>query len=124
MRSGLKVRRYQEFSEAITGDPRQVNEEWIAKRLVEIVAVEGPVIAKRACDIYLRAVGVKRMGHEIKSTMAKALRIAISWNEIEALNDASDVDIMQKLLRPSGSPPRSEERRVGKEWVSECRYRW
>src|SRR3546814_17603489 len=36
--------------------------------------------------------------------MAKALRIAISWNEIEALNDASDVDIMQKLLRPSGSP--------------------
>src|SRR3546814_8130848 len=99
MRSGLKVRRYQEFSEAITGDPRQVNEEWIAKRLVEIVAVEGPVIAKRACDIYLRAVGVKRMGHEIKSTMAKALRIAIPWNEIEALNDASDVDIMQKLLR-------------------------
>src|SRR3546814_4304955 len=69
MRSGLKVRRYQEFSEAITGDPRQVNEEWIAKRLVEIVAVEGPVLAKRECDIYLRAVGVKRMGHEVKSTI-------------------------------------------------------
>lgn len=105
MRSGLKVRRYQEFNEAITGDPRQVNEEWIAKRLVEIVAVEGPVIAKRACNIYLRAVGVKRMGNEIKATMAKALRIAISRNEIEALNGASDADIMQEPLRQSGSPP-------------------
>src|SRR3546814_20001506 len=79
MRSGLKVRRYQEFSEAITGDRRQVNEEWIAKRLVEIVAVEGPVIAKRACDLYLRAVGVKRMGHGIKFTMAKGSRLAFTW---------------------------------------------
>src|SRR3546814_13523430 len=25
---------------------------------------------------------------------------------------------------PAGEVPRSEERRVGKEWVSTCRYRW
>ena len=103
-RLGLQVQKYTEFAEALAGDPRDVNEEWISKGLVKIIRVEGPVIAKRACDIYLRTVGIKRMGHEIKATMTKALHIAISTREIESEKETTDLDLMSHSLRVSGCP--------------------
>jgi hypothetical protein len=100
---GLDVHKYRECNAPLTGDPREVNADWIAKCLVKIIAIEGPVIAKRACDIYLRSVGVKRMGHEIKSTMTQALKLAIKAKEVDFINEADSDDLMDHIFRPFGS---------------------
>lgn len=98
-----KVKKYIEFNEPLTGDPRMVNIKWVSKNLLKIITVEGPVIAKRACDIYLRAVGIKRMGHEIKAIMVKALKIAIDAGEVEYIKEVDGNDIMDYTMRPSGT---------------------
>ena len=104
-RSGLQVTQYSEFNESLTGDPREVNVEWISRGLVQIIQTEGPVIAKRACDIYLRSVGIKRMGHEIKATMQQALQTAMRVGQIESFNETDDNDLMSHTMRATGTPP-------------------
>ena len=104
-RAGLQVTQYSEFNEPLSGDPREVNVEWISRGLVKIIQTEGPVIAKRACDIYLRSVGIKRMGHEIKATMQQALQTAMRAGQIESFNETGDNDLMSHTMRATGTPP-------------------
>jgi len=101
-KAGLKVKKYVEFSAPVKGDPREVNPAWLSRQLIQIIEVEGPVIAKRACDIYLRAVGIKRMGPEIRSIMSKAIRIGLKEGHIEAETTFSPSDIMGQTLRLTG----------------------
>lgn len=104
-KAGLQVTQYSVFTEPLSGDPREVNVEWISKGLVRIIQTEGPVIAKRACDIYLRSVGIKRMGHEIKATMQQALQTAMKAGQIESVNEMSDNDLMSHTMRAAGTEP-------------------
>ncbi len=54
-------------------DPRTVSIGEVADGLCLIIEAEGPMVAKRAYDIYLRGCGIRRLGGELKSTMNKAL---------------------------------------------------
>ena len=40
-----------------------------------IIEAEGPIIAKRAYDVYLRGCGIRRLGGELKSTMNQACKL-------------------------------------------------
>lgn len=68
---------YTEYSGRPGPDPRSNGLHVVSEGLVRVIEVEGPVVAKRAYDIYLRGCGIKRMGHELKSTMNKALSQAV-----------------------------------------------
>ena len=61
----------------------------VSEGIVRIIEVEGPVVAKRAYDIYLRGCGIKRMGHELKSTMNKALAHAIRQGRLVSEDEAA-----------------------------------
>src|SRR5258707_6775107 len=69
-----------------------------------IVEIEGPVVAKRAYDIYLRGCGIKRMGHELKSAMNKALAHAIRQGRLVSENEANDRGLLFSVVRVNGSP--------------------
>ncbi|MGB9104905.1 MAG: hypothetical protein WCC59_09110, partial [Terriglobales bacterium] len=86
-------------------DPRSVNEHGVSEGIVRIVEVEGPVVAKRAYDIYLRGCGIKRMGHELKSTMNKALWHAIRQGRVICEDEAGKSGIFFSVVRVKGSPP-------------------
>lgn len=101
----LDVTVYREFDEPLSGDPREANPDWIFRGLVKIIEVEGPIIAKRACDIYLRSVGIRRMGHEIKAIMELALLAAIRAGQVESLDEISSKDLMSHTMRLAGSAP-------------------
>ena len=103
-RYGLEVAEYRAFAGALSGDPREIDEEQLATDLVSIIAVEGPVIARRVCERYLRAVGIKRMGHEIRAKMIRSLRVAIDRGDIEVCHETPGPDLMDETLRMSGSP--------------------
>lgn len=96
---------YVEYAGAPGHDPRNVNAHTVAEGLIRIVEVEGPVVAKRAYDIYLRGCGIKRMGHELKSTMNKALASAIRDQRLVSENEVTEGGLLFSVVRVNGSPP-------------------
>jgi very-short-patch-repair endonuclease len=96
---------YVEYAGPIGNDPRSATEHGVSEGIVRIVEVEGPVVAKRAYDIYLRGCGIKRMGHELKSTMNKALSHAIRQGRVICEDEAGKSGILFSVVRVTGSPP-------------------
>ena len=96
---------YVEYAGLPGNDPRSVNAHRVSEGIVQIVEVEGPVVAKRAYDIYLRGCGIKRMGHELKSTMNKALADAIREQRLVSENEVTERGLLFSIVRVNGSPP-------------------
>jgi very-short-patch-repair endonuclease len=96
---------YVEYTGLLGDDPRSVNEHVVSEGIVRIIEVEGPVLAKRVYDIYLRSCGIKRMGHELKSTMNKALSHAIRQGRVICEDEAGKSGILFSVVRVMGSPP-------------------
>ena len=96
---------YSEYSGSPENDPRSVNMIVVSEGIVRIVEVEGPVVAKRVYDIYLRACGIRRMGHELKSTMNKALAHAIRQGRVVHEDEAAKGGLLYSVVRVKGSPP-------------------
>ena len=96
---------YVEYRGPAGGDPRGSSLGIVADGLCRIIEVEGPMIAKRAYDIYLRGCGIKRMGHELRSTMNKALSSAIGQGKIVSENETGTRGLIFSTVRIKGAPP-------------------
>jgi hypothetical protein len=92
-------------------DPRVVSLGIVAEGLLRIIEIEGPIVAKRAYDIYLRGCGIKRMGHELKSTMNKALAITIRQGRVISEDETGRRGFLFSVVRIKGSPPIKLRRR-------------
>jgi very-short-patch-repair endonuclease len=86
-------------------DPRSISLGEVAEGLCRIIEIEGPMIAKRAYDIYLRGCGIKRMGRELRSAMNKALSSAIRQGKIVSESDADTRGLILSTVRITGTPP-------------------
>jgi hypothetical protein len=86
-------------------DPRKVSKSLVSEGIVRIIEVEGPVVAKRVCDIYLRGCGIRRMGRELKSIMNKALAHAIREGRIVSVDETEKGGLLFSVVRVKGSPP-------------------
>lgn len=96
---------YAAYSGPACDDPRIVNAGAVAEGLCRIIEVEGPVLAKRAYDIYLRSCGIKRMGHELKSSMNKALANAIRQGRVVSEDEIRKGGLIYSVVRTTGSHP-------------------
>ncbi len=92
-------------------DPRTVNTGIVAEGLCQIIDAEGPMIAKRAYDIYLRGCGIKRLGGELKSTMNKALANAIRQGRVVSENDPNKSGLIFSTVRSKGTSTVKPRRR-------------
>lgn len=95
---------YIEFHGRIVADPREGPKHLVANGLARIVEQEGPILAKRAMDIYLRRLGIRRMGPEIKEHLTRALKHAIRHDGVEAVDERQNGQTLDLILRKSGSP--------------------
>jgi very-short-patch-repair endonuclease len=86
-------------------DPRNAGADTVSDSIIRIIEVEGPVIAKRVYDIYLRGCGIRRMGRELKSIMNKALAHAIREGRIVSVDEAEKGGLLFSVVRVKGSPP-------------------
>ena len=85
-------------------DPRTVSLGAVAEGLCRIIEAEGPMIAKRAYDIYLRGCGIRRLGPELKSTMNKALSSAIRQGSVISENEPGVSGLLFSTVRSNGTP--------------------
>jgi very-short-patch-repair endonuclease len=83
--------------------PRGASPVVVADNLCRIVEVEGPMLAKRAYDIYLRGCGVRRLGNELKSAMNKALVRAIQEGRVVAENEPGKSGLIYSTIRIKGT---------------------
>jgi len=96
---------YVEYAGPPENDPRNVNALVVSEGIVRIIEVEGPVVAKRVYDIYLRGCGINRMGHELKRTMNKALSHAIRQGRVVCEDEAGKGGLLFSVVRVKGAPP-------------------
>jgi very-short-patch-repair endonuclease len=85
--------------------PRSVSGSVVADGLCRIIDAEGPMLAKRAYDIYLRGCGVRRLGGELKSAMNKALAAAIQQGRVVSENEPGKTGLIFSTVRSKGSSP-------------------
>jgi very-short-patch-repair endonuclease len=85
-------------------DPRTVNIPAVADGLCRIIEAEGPMIAKRAYNIYLRGCGIRRLGRELQSTMNKALQHAVRNGRVISENEAGTTGLILSTVRSNGTP--------------------
>jgi very-short-patch-repair endonuclease len=95
---------YIEYSGPLFGDPREINIGDVTDGLCRIIEVEGPMLAKRAYDIYLRGCGIKRMGRELKSTMNKALHGAKRQGLILVEDELKTNGLVRSFVRSKDAP--------------------
>ena len=86
-------------------DPRDAEILEIAEGLCSIIKVEGPMLAKRAFDIYLRGCGIKRMGRELKRTMNKALQHAVRQRRVVVEDELNTKGYIHSIVRLIGTSP-------------------
>ncbi len=96
---------YVAYEESHGNDPRNVSAGTIADGLCRIIEVEDPMLAKRAYDIYLRGCGIKRLGHELRSTMNKGLQHAIRQGRVISEDEMGKGGLLFSVIRINGSPP-------------------
>jgi hypothetical protein len=95
-----------QFYQGIAGpDPRTASKTTVVDGLCRIIEVEGPMLAKRAYDIYLRGCDIQRLGGELKSTMNKALMDAIRQGRIVSENEPNERGLLFSTVRIKGREP-------------------
>ena len=96
---------YQAYSGQSFPDPRNASHGEIADGLCQIIEVEGPILVKRAYDIYLRGCGIKRMGAGLKSLMNKAFQKAVQQGLVIVEDELNRKGFIKAYVRTKGTPP-------------------
>lgn len=86
-------------------DPRTAGAEARMPVLMEIVAAEGPVLAKRAFDLYTRASGGKKTTTAVKAPLAGAVWRLKIQDRVEIAREGATTIDDDDVLRPAGSQP-------------------
>ena len=95
---------YKSYAGEPGSDPRQASRAQVAEGLVRIIEAEGPMLAKRAYDIYLRGCGIRRMGGELKRYMNKALHHAIRKDLVVKEDESRKGGLVYGIVRRKGAP--------------------
>ncbi|NLU43151.1 MAG: DUF559 domain-containing protein [Firmicutes bacterium] len=103
--AGLPIADYAEYSGLPCLDPRAAGPSQVTEGLIRIIEVEGPVVAKRAYDVYLRSCGIKRMGRELRRMMDRALAQLVRRQLVVCEDELGTGDLLDSVVRAAGTPP-------------------
>jgi hypothetical protein len=97
---------YQAWNRHPLPDPRGEPLYKIADRLVEIIEAEGPVLLHRAFHLYAAAVGIKRIGNQLRSIFLRVAGIALKSGRVEAEERGDGKNLkLESIVRSAGNPP-------------------
>lgn len=85
-------------------DPRDLPLTEVAKSLVEIVEVEGPILGARAYRLRLMAAGIDHETHELRRILNRASYAAIHSELLVGVNEREEQTQKFLVLRKSGTP--------------------
>jgi transcriptional regulator with XRE-family HTH domain len=99
-------------------DPRRVSLTELARSLVEIVEIEGPMLGARAYRLRLQASGIDHETHELRRILNRASYAAMRAGLIVGVSERPEPTQKYLVLRTSGTPE-VRVRQIGSRLVSE-----
>jgi very-short-patch-repair endonuclease len=103
---GPRLPDYAIYRGAAAPDPRNASTaEVVADYLCQIIEIEGPMLAKRAYDIYLRGCGIRRLGGELRTTLNKGLAKAIRDGRVVSENEPGASGLIHSTVWLQGAQP-------------------
>jgi hypothetical protein len=77
----------------------------VADGLCQIIEVEGPMLAKRAYDLYLHGCGIRRLGGELRTALNRALTKAIKDGCVISENEPGVTGLIYSTVRLQHAAP-------------------
>lgn len=102
--NGVSLMPYVEYDGPTWEDPNNALKSVVAEGLRQIIEAEGPMVSKRAYDIYLRGCGIQRMGRKLKSLMNKALQYQITNKRVILHDETKTGGIIYSTVRLASQP--------------------
>ncbi|HCU35808.1 MAG TPA: hypothetical protein DGT21_10240 [Armatimonadetes bacterium] len=84
-------------------DPRSAPRADVVDALLEIVEAEGPIVCRRAYQLYAQAAGLQRVGKSIKSALNRALANAVRSGRLAEADERGEAGQHTKVVRIPGS---------------------
>lgn len=85
-------------------DPKTLSSKDVCTYLEQIVATEGPVLADRVFEIYIRQCGFKRKGQELVATLNKAVQYGVKRGTLVETNEWQTRDHSKWIIRLPSQP--------------------
>ena len=85
-------------------DPRHASSARVAEGLCRIIDTEGPMLVRRAYNLYLSGIGIARMGRQLKRAMNRALQRAIRQGRIAKEDELGTGGLVNSIVRIPGRP--------------------
>ena len=101
---GFEISEYVTYIGPVGGDPRTATIDSVTDGIVRIIEVEGPMVTKRTYDIYLRSLGIKRLGHGLRDTLDRALSTAIRQGRVVAEDETGKGGNIFSVVRLTEGP--------------------
>jgi len=95
---------YQNWASTPMSDPREASTDAVMKRLLSIIAVEGPILASRAYHLYANAADLHRVGSALRSVFNRAVAKAKREELLELEQTDKNAPMLHAILRSAGSP--------------------
>ena len=99
-----RAARYVAFEGPAGPDPRHSTPAQVAEGLCRIIDTEGPMLVKRAYTLYLRGIGIARMGRPLKRAMNRSLQHAIRQGRVAKEDEFGTGGLVNSIVRIKGSP--------------------
>jgi hypothetical protein len=96
---------YVVFNDATAPDPRTAATAVVADSLCRIIEVEGPMLAKRAYDLYLRGCGIRRLGGELRTALNRGLAKAVRDGRVISENEPGITGLIHSTVRLQNAAP-------------------
>jgi hypothetical protein len=96
---------YGVYSGTAGPNPRSTATAVVADGLCRIIEVEGPMLAKRTYDLYLRGCGIRRLGGELRTALNRALAKAIKDGRVISENEPGVTGLIYSTVRLQGTNP-------------------
>jgi very-short-patch-repair endonuclease len=101
--SGISLEPYKKWEPRALADPRTASRQEIIGGLLEIIEIEGPIYCRRAFQLYARAVGIQRVGHQIESVFQAAIRAALRQGLLVEIEDQQSRSLSDRVVHKDGS---------------------
>ena len=99
-----KAAPYTAFEGRAGPDPRHSTPAQVAEGLCRIIDIEGPMLARRAYNLYLHGNGISRMGRQLKRSMNRALQHAIRKGRVAKVDELGTGGLVNSIVRIKGRP--------------------
>jgi len=102
--SDVPFSEYFQWTPHTVPDPHSASIQELMESLIEIVSVEGPMVCRRAYQLYTHAAGYSRLGRQLEHVMNRAIYRAVRLGRLQQNDERKRGGQKNQVVRLPGTP--------------------